>query len=96
MLILCEIFRIIIAQWSEDCRKCVQSHRWNFPLEYQPCVDQAEDQNLEVGRWLELSNGTNTLQPVLPAAWQHRQAAMRKTILGRRDPPRHPTVEHYY
>ena len=86
MYIWCEIFPLVITlitKWSEDCGYCVQSYRWNYPLEYRPCLAWAEDQNLEVGRWLELSNGTKTLRPVDLTAWEHRQATMRNISLGR-------------
>ena len=60
----------------------MESYRWNYPLEYSHCVDMAEDQNIELGRWEEHSNGTKILSPLDTENWQHRQDLLRRHVMG--------------
>ena len=79
-------------QWSEGCQKCVQSFKFNTPVEVVFCRDQAEDQNLELGRWVETA-GKRKLTPLHLPAWRARQADMREAFLAAERPGVRRAVE---
>ena len=69
-------------QWSGDCRKCVESHKFNTPVRYTHCSPLSEDQNIEVGGWV----GEKADEKLIPAnteLWQQRQNKMRNNFLGK-------------
>ena len=55
-------------------------------------LDQAEDQNLELGRWLE-RDGRLRLTPLSVPAWRARQDSMREDILAAERPAVRRAVE---
>ena len=79
-------------RWSEGCEKCVQTFKFNTPVEVVFCRDQAEDQNLELGRWLE-RDGRKRLTPLSIPAWKGRQDSMRDAFLAAERPAVRKAVE---
>ena len=79
-------------KWSEGCQKCVQSIKINKPLEVVFCRDLAEDQNLELGSWVE-SEGRSRLTPLNLPAWRARQDSMREAFLAVERPAVRRAVE---
>ena len=78
--------------WSEECHKCVQSFKWNTPVQVMFCKENSEDQNMELGRWVE-TGGRTKLTPLDPAAWRERQADMREAFLAAERPGVRKAVE---
>ena len=78
--------------WSEGCQKCVQSFKWNTPVQVMFCKDNAEDQNMELGRWVKTGEKTK-LTPLDPSAWSVRQASMREAFLEAERPGVRRAVE---
>ena len=66
--------------WSEGRRKCVQSFKFNTPVQYRFCRDFAEDQNMEIGAW-EKSGEELKLKPIDVSSWRRRQSNMRKSFI---------------
>ena len=78
--------------WSEDCLQCVQTFKFNSPVEVTFCRDMAEDQNLELGRWVEIG-GKTKLTALHPPAWRERQANMREAFMEAERPGVRKVVE---
>ena len=72
-------------QWTKhdcvECRKCMVAKKKGLELEMTFCEKYAEDQNFELGRWLEV-NGTKKLTPVDVSLWQSRQDKMRDEVMN--------------
>ena len=79
-------------KWSEGCEKCVQSFKFNTPVEVVFCRDNAEDQNLELGRWVE-TGGRRKLTPLSIPAWRARQDTLREAFLAAERPGVRRAVE---
>jgi len=68
-------------RWSEGCRKCVTSMKFNQPIGIELCKDKDyEDQNIEIGRY-EGGSSNLTLRPIDTDSWQTRQNKMREETL---------------
>ena len=61
-------------------------------MEVVTCRDLAEDQNLEVGRWVE-TPGRSKLTPLSLPAWRSRQENMREAFLAAERPVVRRAVE---
>jgi len=72
-------------QWTKhdcvECRKCMVAKKKGLELEMTFCEKYAEDQNFELGRWLDV-NGTKKLTPVDVSLWQSRQDKMRDEVMN--------------
>ena len=64
-------------RWSRQdcvhCRKCVTGKKAGQPVTMSFCVQHSEDQNLELGHWVE-----GQLTPWNISGWQERQASAHK------------------
>jgi len=68
--------------WSEGCRKCVQSFKFNTPVQFMFCKDYAEDQNMELGTWEKSGGGEDLkLTPIDVSSWRRRQDNMRNSFI---------------
>ena len=79
-------------RWSEGDQKCVQTFKINTPVELVTCRDLAEDQNLELGRWVETPE-RRKLTPLSLPAWKARQDNMRDAFLAPERPAMRRVVE---
>jgi len=76
--------------WSEGCNKCVQSFKFNTPVQFEFCKELSEDQNFEFGKWNE---ETKKLAPLDVDSWQKRQETLRKSYLDSERPNVKKAVE---